>query len=55
MKQAIEVLLVFLLTVSLAVEDIVSPVISSIENSGNDYECNQEGYIEYLNSWKRIT
>ena len=50
MKQAVEVFLV-LLSVSLAVNDAVSPVTLSVEKNGNSYECNQDGYLEQLNNW----
>ena len=51
MKQAIGILLVILLPVSFTAEIFVSPVLSSKGKSGNDYECSQEGYVEYLNNW----
>ena len=50
MKQAVEVFLV-LLCVSLAVNDAIPLVMASEEKSGNSYECNQDGYLEYLNNW----
>ena len=50
MKQSVEVFLV-LLCVSLAVNDAIPLVRASEEKSGNSYECNQDGYLEYLNNW----
>ena len=51
MKQVVGVLLVFLLSVSLAVESVSTPLTRLSHLVGNDYECNQEGYIKYLNNW----
>ena len=52
MKQVVGVLLVVLLSVSLAIENETSPINQlSRVGQGNDYECNQEGYIKYLNNW----
>ena len=52
MKQVVGILLIVLLSVSLAIENEISPInqLSRLEQ-GNDYECNEEGYLEYLNNW----
>ena len=52
MKQVVGVLLIVLLSVSLAIKNEISPInqLSRLEQ-GNDYECNEEGYLRYLNNW----